>query len=182
MNRGYKNKTSFNYSKASFTLLFFTSCILLIFVINFFKETVIEYQFLFFLSFFGSIITFIISSKVYKRLHTLFWQLIASIIIGSSLFSFIFLYVNKAFVAKNEIISVKVFEIIDKGTLGKRRYSNCHKPYVVINFFGTEKQLEFLCEYQKSVSESQKIRLTFAKGFFGFYVIKSKQLLTTRVQ
>ena len=182
MIRKQKNKVALSYKEISFSLLFFVSCILGLFAINIFKETVIDYKFLIFSSIFGSIIIFILFSKLYKYLYFFIWRLLSSIIIGSSLFSFSFLYINKAFVEKGHIVSVRVFEIIDKGTLGKGRYSNCYKPYVVIDFFGTKKQLEFLCEYQKSINRSKKIRLTFTKGLFGFNVIKSKKLLADEVQ
>jgi len=87
----------------------------------------------------------------------------------------VYFFLNQQFSDKE--LLTEDFQIIKIGTRGGGRGNKCPQHYAIIDFYGTEKELVFYCDYAELIKHSTKINLTYSKGAFGFNVIKSKQLL-----
>lgn len=169
-----KRKFNFNTADTILALLFFVSIALTIWAIGIYKLTIIDTKYLFAAAAFGTIIALAIMFFRRKRAYSIFWTLITSIAIGGGFFNFGLLYLNQTF-TDQETLTDK-FKIIKTGNLGRGRKSSCFQPYAVIDFYGTQKQLVFYCEYEKIIRNYSKVTVIFSKGLFGFHVIESKQL------
>ena len=156
------------------TLLFFTSIGLTIWGINIYRLTIIDTKYLFATIAFGIITMVSILTLLVKSSYSTIWTFLIKAGIGSGLFYFGLLFINQQFADKE--LMTEQFVIIKKGTLGRGKSSSCFQPYVNIDFYGTEKQLVFYCDYANAVKHSAKVTLTYSKGAFGFKIIKAKQL------
>lgn len=169
-----KRKLNFKTGDTILTTLFFASIGLTIWAIGIYRLTVIDIKYLFAAAAFGTIIVFATILFRLKSTYSLFWIFIISIAIGGGFFYFGLLYLNQTFADKEALKDD--FQIVKTGNLGRGRKSSCFQPYAVIDFYGTQKQLVFYCEYEKTIKNYSKVTVTFSKGLFGFDVIKSKQL------
>ncbi|MEI6950118.1 hypothetical protein V9K67_23235 [Paraflavisolibacter sp. H34] len=88
---------------------------------------------------------------------------------------FLTLYLNREFAEKE--VTADIFVIKETGNLAKGKGGSCRSPYVMIDFYGCEKQLVFDCEYQEIVHDYKKVKLDYFKGVFGFPVVQSQTLL-----
>jgi hypothetical protein len=167
-------KFTFQTGDAILTVLFFASIGLTIWGINIFRLTIIDIKYLFATIVFGIIIVFSILTWLIKTSYSTIWTFLIKAGIGGGLFYFGLLFINQQF-ADKELLTEQ-FLIVKKGTLGRGKSSSCFQPYVNIDFYGTEKQLVFYCDYADAVKHSAKVNLTYSKGAFGFNIIKSKQL------
>ena len=166
-----KNKIiNFKTGDTILTLLFFTSIGLIIWGINIYRLTIIDTKYLFATIAFGIIIAFVLLTLLVKGSYSTIWTSFIKAGIGGGLFYFGLLFINDQF-ADKELLKDR-FLIVKKGTLGRGRSSSCFKPYVNIDFYGTEKQLVFYCDYADTVKHSTKVNLTYAKGAFGLNIIK----------
>lgn len=156
------------------TILFFVSIGLTIWGIDIYRQTIIETKFLFAAIAFGIIIGFAVLSFFVKSSYSTIWTFLIKAAIGAGIFYFAFLFINQQF-ADKELLTEQ-FQIVKKGTFGRGKSSRCFQPYVIIDFYGIEKQLVFYCDYADTVKHSTKVNLTYSKGTFGFDIIKSKQL------
>jgi hypothetical protein len=154
-------------------LLFYISIGLTIWGINIYRLTIIESKYLFASIVFGTIIVFAGIRFFYNR-YSVLWNFILSIAIGSGFAYFGLLYVNKSLAEKETL--TQEFQIVQTGNLARRKHSSCFRPYAVIDFYGTQKQLLFYCEYEKTIKNYSKVTVTHSKGFFGFWIIKSNLL------
>lgn len=177
MTRNSKNpnkKFNLQTGDAILTFLFFASIGLTIWGINIYRLTIIDIKYLFVTIAFGVIIAFVILTWLIKSSYSTIWTFLIKAGIGGGLFYFALLFINQHF-ADKEILTEQ-FLIVKKGTLGRGKSSSCFQPYVNIDFYGTEKQLVFYCDFADAVKHSTKVNLTYSKGAFGFNIIKSKQL------
>lgn len=165
----------FQIGDAILTVLFFASVGLTIWGINIYRLTIIEIKYLFATVTFGIIIVFAILTWLVKSSYSIIWTFLIKAGIGGGLFYFGLLFINQQF-ADKELLTDH-FLIVKKGTLGRGKSSICFQPYVNIDFYGTEKQLIFYCDYADTVRHSTKVNLTYSKGALGFYIIKSKNLM-----
>ncbi|MGB4846069.1 MAG: hypothetical protein WBP16_16500 [Ferruginibacter sp.] len=170
-NRQFKFKTG----DIILALLFFASICLTVWAVNIYRLTIIDTTLLFIVSAIGSVIAFFAINLLIKSSYSKIWTLFISIVIGSGTFYFGLLFLNQAFSDK-KIIN-EDFQIISTGTLGRSRPTRCFQPYATIDFHGTEKQLVFYCDFAETIKNSSKVSLTYSKGLFGFYIIKTKQLI-----
>ena len=173
-NKDPNKKFNFKTGDAILTVLFFTSIGLTIWGINIYRLTIIDIKYLFAIVAFGVIIAFATLTFLVKSSYSTFWTFFIKAGIGGGLFYFGLLFLNKQFADKK--ITTEDFKIIKTGTLGRGRSSTCFQPYVIINFYGTEKQLLFYCDDAQIIKRSTKVNLTYSKGSFGFNIIKSKRL------
>ncbi|WP_290789820.1 hypothetical protein [Flavihumibacter sp. UBA7668] len=157
------------------TLLFLTSIFLTIWSISIYRLTIIDKKHLFAPAALGTLIAFVIILFRLKTNYSLFWKFINSVTIGSGLFIFGLLYLNQEFANKETYTDD--FPIIKTGNLARGRKGRCSQPYAIIDFYGTQKQLVFYCEYEKTIKNYTKVTVTFSKGLFTFDVIKSIKLL-----
>jgi len=177
MIRNSKNpnkKFNFQTGDAILTVLFFASIGLTIWGINIYRLTIIDIKYLFATIAFGIIIAFAMLTWLIKSSYSTIWTFLIKAGIGGGLFYFGLLFINQQFADKK--LLAEQFLIVKKGTLGRGKSSSCFQPYVNIDFYGTEKQLVFYCDYVDAVKHSTKVNLTYSKGVFGFNIIKSKQL------
>ena len=173
-NKDPNKKINFKTGDAILAVLFFTSMGLTIWGINIYRLTIIDIKYLFVTIAFGAIIAFATLTYLVKSSYSTFWTYFIKVGIGSGLFYFGFLFFNKQFADKEFL--TEDFQITKKGTLGRGRSSTCFQPYVVIDFYGTEKELLFYCDDAPVIKRSTKVNLTYSKGSFGFNIIKSKRL------
>lgn len=172
-NDKYPNKKiSFKLGDAILTVLFFISIVLTIWGINIYRLTIIDTKYLFTAIALGAIIAFAILTFLVKSSYSTFWTFLIKAGIGGGIFYFGLLFFNYQFADKEML--TEDFKIIKNGTLSSR--NNCSQSYVIIDFYGTEKQLVFYCDYADIIKHSTKVNLTYLKGALGFNVIKSKQL------
>ena len=167
-------KFNFKTGDAILTVLFFTSIGLTIWGINIYRLTIIDIKYLFATFAFGVIIAFATLTFFVKSSYSKFWTFFIKAGIGGGLFYFGLLFLNKQFADKK--FTTEDFKIIKTGTLGRGRSSTCFQPYVIIDFYGTEKQLVFYCDDAQIIKHSAKVNFTYSKGSFGFNIIKSKRL------
>jgi hypothetical protein len=164
----------FQPGDAILTVLFFTSIGLTVWGINIYRLTIIDIEYLFMTICFGVIISSAILTWLIKSSYSTIWTFLIKAGIGGGLFYFALLFINQQFADKEFL--TEQFLIVKKGTLGRGKSSSCFQPYVDIDFYGTEKQLVFYCDFADAVKHSTKVNLTYSKGAFGFNIIKSKQL------
>jgi len=174
IHQNLKKKVNSNIGDGILTILFFTSIGLTIWAIGIYRLTIIDSKYLFAASALGTIIAFSIIIFRHKSAYSLFWIFLISVAIGGGHFYFGLLFLNQAF---REVKTItESFQIIETGNLGKGRKKRCFQPFAIIDFYGSRKQLVFYCEYEKTIKTYSKITLSYSKGFFGFDVIKSKEL------
>ncbi|MEO6135768.1 MAG: hypothetical protein ABIP35_11490 [Ginsengibacter sp.] len=169
-----KQLTPFNKGNMGIGLVFVGAICLTVWSVNIYRETIISTEYLFLVSLSGAIIGLILIPKFFKSSYSKAWIVLLSLSIGAGIFYFALLYFNKTF-SEKEIIS-KEFKIVKTGTLGKGKFGICFQPYANINFNGTEKQLVFNCNFEKTIKNYSKVSATYSKGLFGFFIIKTKQL------
>lgn len=160
---------------ALLAFLFLLSLGLIIWGIDIYRLTVIDVKFLTaatIVSAFISVVSIFLWQN--RRLYTV-WTFFISIAIGAGAFYFGLLYLNQAFAEKETL--TEEFTIVRTGSLARGKYGSCRRPYVIVNFYGTEKQLIFYCEYEKAIKDFSKVTITYSRGLFGFDIIASKQLI-----
>jgi len=173
-NKKSNKKFDFQTGDTILTVLFFASIGLTIWGINIYRLTVIDIKYLFATIAFGIITAYAVLTWLIKSSYSTIWTFLIKAGIGGGLFYFGLLFINQQFAVK-ELLTDQ-FLIVEKGTLGRGKSSSCFQPYVNIDFYGTEKQLVFYCDFAEAVKHSAKVNLTYSKGAFGFDIIKSKQL------
>ena len=166
---------NFKSDNAILFLLFFTSICLAVWAVNIYRLTIVDTSVLYIVSAIGTVIAFLAIHFFIKSSYSKFWTVFVSIVIGTGTFYFGLLFLNQTFSGKE--IMQEDFQIIKTGTLGRSRSTRCFQPYAIIDFHGTEKQLVFYCDFEETMKKSSKVSLAYSKGFFGFDIIKSKQLL-----
>ncbi len=168
-NQLYKNKFD------TILHVLFLLCIgLTIWGITIYRLTIIDIKNLFIITTIGTALAFITIKRILRSSYPSIWIFFISIAVGGGTFYFSALFLNKYF-ANNESIT-KEFKIIETGNLARGRRSSCSEPFAIIDFNGTEKQLVFYCEYEKSIMNYSKVLLTFKNGLFGFDIIETKEL------
>ncbi len=160
---------------ALLAFLFLLSLGLIIWGIDIYRLTIIEAKFLIAATIVGAFISVVAIFLLQNRRVYTVWTFFISIAIGAGPFYFGLLYLNRTF-AKKETLTEE-FSIIRTGNLARGKSGSCRRPYVIINFYGVEKQLFFYCEYEKTVKNFSEVSVTYSRGLFGFDVIASKQLI-----
>lgn len=168
-------KPKINWISIMFTILFFIGTILIIFEINIYRETIIDYRIplgIWILS--GLLITPFTSKLLskYFRIHSFFLQTVYNVMTWGSLFIYSFMAMNYYFtIGKERTVIVK---ILDTGNLAKGR-RGCGNSYAEVIIEGSKKQLIFPCNYD--LEDFTHFDLTIIKGFWGFDIIKNKTAL-----
>lgn len=156
-------------------LVFVVAICLTVWAVNIYRLTIIDTEYLFIVSAIGAAVGVFLILKYFKSTYAKLWIVFLGLAIGGGIFYFSLLYLNQVFADKK--IITNDFQIVDTGTLGRGKFSSCFQPYAIINFNGTEKQLVFYCDFEKTIKNYSKVSVTYSKGLFGFYIIKSKQLI-----
>jgi hypothetical protein len=170
LNKNHSSKTG----DIILTVLFFISMGLTIWGINIYRLTIIDAKYLLVPTIFGVIVALTILA-VLKSRYSRFWTLLIKAAIGSGIFYFGFLFLNQRLADKHML--TEGFKIVEKGSFPQVKKSRCSKPYAVIDFYKTKKQLVFYCDYAEIIKHSTKVNLTYSKGGLGFIIIKSKELV-----
>ena len=138
-----------------------------------YRLTIIDIKTLFIITTIGTVFAFIAIKRILKSSYAIFW-IFFSIAVGGGTFYFSTLFLNQFFADKDAI--TKESRIIETGNLARGRRSNCSQPFAIIDFNGTEKQLVFYCDYEKTIKDFSKVILTYKNGLFGFDIIETKVL------
>lgn len=170
----FKGKFNIKTGDTILAFLFFASIGLTVWAISIYRLTIIDIKYLFAASALGAIIALTIILIRRKSTYSIIWTFIISVASGAGLFYFGLLYLNQAFADKETL--TEELQIIKTGNLGRGRKSRCFQPYAVVDFHGTQKQLVFYCEYEKTIKDYSKVTVNYSRGLFGFDIIKSKQL------
>lgn len=171
----FSSRWRFCPGDALLAFLFLLSLSLIIWGIDLYRLTVIEAKFLIAATIVGAFISVVVIFLLQTRRFYTVWTFLISIVIGAGFFYFALLYLNQAFGEKETF--KEEFVIIRTGSLARGKYGSCLRPYVIVNFYGTEKRLLFYCEYEKTVKDFSKVMITYSRGLFGFDIIASKQLI-----
>lgn len=156
-------------------VLFLLSVSLVVWGINIYRRTIIEPKYLFVAISLGTFVAAIILLFVTRVFLNAFWTFFLAAAIGGGTVYFLILYLNRE-LANKEITS-ETFDIHRTGNLAKGRKGVCRSPYVMIDFYGFEKQLVFYCEYEKTIHNFRKVRVDYFKGFFGFPIVQNQTLV-----
>jgi hypothetical protein len=170
INELYKNK-----SDKILHILFLLCGGLTIWGITIYRMTIIDIKTLFIITLIGTAFAFIAIKKILKSSYANFWILFISVAVGGGTFYFSTLFFNQFFADKESI--TKEFKIVETGNLARGRRSSCSQPFAIVDFNGTEKQIVFYCDYEKTIMNFSKVLLTYKNGLFGFDIIERKELL-----
>ena len=107
--------------------------------------------------------------------HNILLQAIHGLVFFGGIIIFSFMGTNFYFSDRNE----KIYNLkIEKtGRLAKGRYG-CGKPYAIVNYENSSKQLIFSCNTE--IENSSKVKVSIKNGFFGFAIIKEMKPLYER--
>lgn len=179
--KGKKQLTRTQYKKKfkrldkMMAMLFVLTFSLDVWGINIYRKTVIPSQNLFVACGLGFIVCSLILMVIAKKVFPIFWSLLLSAVIGGGTFYFFLLYTNWKFASGD--FNSETFNIVKTGNLARSlRYKGCNKPYVVINFFGSLKQLVLDCEYEKTIKTYKTVTVTYRQGFWGFPIVDGQNL------
>jgi hypothetical protein len=172
--QNHNRKFTFKTGDIILIILFFTSMFLTIWAINIYRLTIIDIKYLVAIIAFGIITSLVTLTFLKKSSYSAFWTFFIKAGIGGGLFYFGLLFLNQKFADKE--LSKEQFQIIKKGMLPRGKSGHCKQPYVVVSFYGVEKELIFYCQDAEKVKYAPKINLTYSRGLFGFIIIKSKDL------
>lgn len=134
-------KLAFKTGDIILTILFFASMAPTIWGINIYRLTIIDIKYLFAIIVFGIIVYLVTLTFLIKSSYLAFWTFFIKAGIGGGLFYFGLLFLNQHFADKE--LSTEQFQIIKKGMLPRGKSSHCNQPYLVIDFYGVEKELMF---------------------------------------
>ena len=168
-------RSQFNTGDKILTVLFCASVGLTVWAVSIYRLTIIEAKYLLAAIAVGIGVSFGVLTFFIASTYSTFWTAFIKIGIGAGIFSFGLLFLNKQF-ADKEILT-RDFRIIKTGSLARGGKSTCSQPYAIVDFYGTEKQLVFYCDFLNLLKHSSKVSLTYSKGAFGFNVIKSQTLI-----
>ena len=168
------NKLYNNKSDRILHILFLICIALTIWGIIIYRLTIIDTKTLFIITSIGTAFAFITIQRILKSSYAIFWIFFISIAVGGGTFYFSVLFFNQCFADKETF--TKEFKIIETGNLARGRRSNCSQPFAVVDFNGTEKQLVFYCDYEKTIKNFSKVLLSYKNGLFGFDIIETKEL------
>lgn len=154
----------------------------MIFEIKIFRNTIIDLNILISLILISSLLFLLIDLKNYKKTYNysglkLYFNSIINFIVGYGFtICSIFMFTNYYFAS--EIIEKKEFEIIKRSSLpGGSKSRDKRKPTFTINFENKEKELVFNNEYYETMNNFGSIEISIQKGYFGFYILKNKNLI-----
>ena len=134
-----------------------------------FRKTVVSANFMWCVTLVGAVAGIILLWKRCLSSMNKFFALVYCSAVGGGTLYFLFLFLNFAFV--NPAKKTGEFKVLESGTLAKGK-SGCNNPFVIIDFYGSKKQLIFDCRYG-GLSSASTIVLEYKRGLFGFeYIVR----------
>ena len=166
-----KRKSLFDF----ITFLITVSCACLaVWSINIYRNTIIDWKILVPPVIIGIVFFLVSFWRILLNFGYKLWAILfICSICGGCLAHFGTMYLNQKF-SRTET-TTETYTIERKGTLAKGR-SGCNEPYAVINFDGLEKELIFNCDISDIIYKYSKVKISYSKGFLGYYVIKGRTL------
>ena len=153
------------------SLLTFGSIILIIWEMFLFRKTFISVLIPLSLLIFGGLVAFLLFRKrisfYVDNQHNIVLQAVHGTLLFGGLIMFSFMGANYYFAASKK--QVYDLEVIETGHLTKRR-RGCGKPFVVVRFNTTQKQLIFSCN--TDVDGLKRVKVALNDGFLGYVVVK----------
>ena len=139
--------------------------------IHLFEKTFISLQTQFFILLFGAIVGFIVFGRQLK--YGLTVTLCYVIFVGAPIPYGILATTNYYF---RDYKTEKVqLDILESGYRSKGK-SNCKAPYVQVEFDNINKEIDFGCGYEVSISKYKSLTFTVSKGLWGYTVYTNKFL------
>jgi hypothetical protein len=155
-------------------IVFVLSLLLIIWAIEIYRRTLIDWRNLVVPTVIGAFLGIVISWRKLANFHYPIWaMLMIGIVTGSSFPYFIFLYTNERFAETSE--TKEVFNIEKTGRMPSRK-GGCGRPYVVINFYGLNKDILFNCSDIERMNDYRKVRIIYSSGLLGYNIIRRKAL------
>ena len=168
-------------NKRIYKLLFFVGFIFLFLQYLLFEKTSIDY---------AIIITLIIVSGLFGMYYDIkrysftykvegylsyFLSFFQSAIVLGGLVGLLFLAMNYYFA--DSFITKKDYKILDRYSVSGRKYHRSErKPVFTIEFNNKEKNIKYSHSYFSEMNKFQSITIESQKGFFGYEIIKNKNL------
>jgi len=169
-----------NQRKIFYTSMFFLGLLSIIWEVEIYRKTIIDWFIPTLIILFSGILAFYIDFKKFKAtnkyvgkelyLYSMMHYFVGFGFIVSSVFMLTNYYLSNS---KNVI---QTYKILDRTELPSGKSSGKSKPAFIINYKGKNKELVFYSEYLDSLNYYKEIQLTSKKGFLGFDIIIQKKL------
>lgn len=171
-----------NQRKIFYTVIFFVGCILMIFQIEIFRNTIIDLFIPISIITGVTIFSFVFDFKNYKNTHKYvgigkyIYPLINYIVGFGFTICSIFMIINYYFA--NYPKKTESYEIVDRTSLPARlgRYGSKKQPVFTINYKGKRKELVFYSTFYEGMNTYRFVEFEIRQGFFGFDIIENKKL------
>lgn len=155
-------------------LILFPGVALFIWGMLLFEKTFIPTQTQFVFTLLGAILGitglhFLWRHKKYGLVATLFFGFFLG-----GLIPFAFIATTNYYLRSEKSVSIKL-DILETGNRSRRK-SRCRTPYAVVEHLDIKKEIQFACDYEKTISKYKTLTLTVAKGFWGYPVFIDKKL------
>lgn len=148
---------------------------LIVFGINIFRKTFIEWYWLIFPIILAPIIFYPLLKNFFFKPNAKYHPDKIFIFIYVAPFAYyLFLAINFYTAdTKNQI--TKTFKIEEKGEMYSKNKTN-RTPYIIVHFESLRKQLIISKNDQQLLVNASQIKLNYSKGLFGFYVVENYEL------
>lgn len=155
------------------SILFFAGIVGIIFEIDLYRDTVIDWKIPTAIWFGMGILTL---NKMRKYLRDyydtegLFLQFVFCVVSFGGLVTYGFMAGNYYLVSNDKIEVIQV-PVRETGNLAKGK-NGCGNPYAIVSIKGTEKELVFPCDFE--IGNYQFVTLKIQRGLFGYYKVLEK--------
>ena len=168
--------------KIFYPVIFFLGVILIIWEINIYRETIINWMIPFGIIMVVGIIAFILDFKNYKNTYKysgigLYLYSAMHYVIGFGFIACsIFMLSNYYFADQNT--RTESYKIIDRTWLPERvgKTGSEKQPVFTINYKGKRKELVFYSQFYEKMNSYNTVEFETRKGFFGFDILENKKL------
>ena len=179
-----KKKAKIKYKKYFYNFIIIFGILLSIWQIKIYRLTFINPWILITITLICGCLIFIVDLKNYKKIfeytgfglyfYAFFHYILGFGLIISSLFCLTNFYLAEE---NKQNVTLKIIESSYLNGGGRKYRINENKqPYFVISFKKEKKELVFSSKYFEDYDQYNKVELQIHKGFFGFDIIKRKEL------
>jgi hypothetical protein len=163
-------------SRVIFNALFFIGALLTVWELEIYENTFIDYRIPTLLWIGpGLCLTPVLRKTLAFHMNTssLLLQLIYNVVTWGGIIVFTFMATNFYFTEQNTW--QHTLKIKSNGSLAGGGGGRCRIPYVVVDWMGNEKQIEFPCG--TALAQADSIKVDLKKGLLGYEVIVDKELM-----
>jgi hypothetical protein len=166
--------------KIFYTSMFFLGLILIIWEVEIYRKTIIDWYIPSLIILFSGILAFYIDFKNFKETYKyvgkeLYLYSIMHYFVGFGFIVCSIFMLTNYYLSNSKYVS-ETYKILDRTELPSGKSAGKSKPAFIINYKGKNKELVFYSEYLDSLNYYSKIQITSKKGFLGFDIITQKKL------